>query len=171
MNLFDFCLESDTIEGESGSSNTIDATKFILENELNESNLLKAHKLFAPNADWSGEYRRCNVKVGNHTPVSFKFVQDSMRVWFSRVSKLNSWRTHNTFEDIHPFRDGNGRMGRAIWLKKAIEEGYNYERGFLHHYYYQTLSNQNKRVQNREKGGYPPGFGPNNDYGSGVFDK
>jgi len=33
---------------------------------------------------------------------------------------MNSWEAHNKFEAIHPFQDLNGKVGRLIWLSKAI---------------------------------------------------
>jgi hypothetical protein len=52
---------------------------------------------------------------------------------------------HVEYEQLHPFTDGNGRSGRAMWLyamKKCgrLEQGLNL--GFLHAFYYQTLSAQ-----------------------------
>lgn len=44
--------------------------------------------------------------------------------------------THHAYEQLHPFMDGNGRSGRAIWL--WMMEGMA-PLGFLHHWYYQSL--------------------------------
>lgn len=48
------------------------------------------------------------------------------------------YEIHIAYEKLHPFTDGNGRSGRALWLwcMGGIE---NAPLGFLHHFYYQTL--------------------------------
>lgn len=52
------------------------------------------------------------------------------------------WKTHVAYESLHPFSDGNGRSGRAIWLwqmhrrtGRIPDDGW-----FLRQFYYQTLS-------------------------------
>lgn len=48
---------------------------------------------------------------------------------------------HLRYEYIHPFTDGNGRSGRALWLWQMLEQqAYQGEFGFLQMFYYQTLS-------------------------------
>ncbi len=51
----------------------------------------------------------------------------------------DAWQTHVTYELLHPFTDGNGRSGRAIWLW-IMGGDEPPEIGFLHTFYYQTLS-------------------------------
>lgn len=46
---------------------------------------------------------------------------------------------HVEYESLHPFTDGNGRSGRAIWVWQMWTHGYDLRLGFLHTYYYQTL--------------------------------
>lgn len=42
------------------------------------------------------------------------------------------------YETLHPFTDGNGRSGRALWLW-AMGGIHRAPLGFLHHFYYQAL--------------------------------
>jgi Fic family protein len=71
-------------------------------------------------------------------------VPDLMDNFIKVLPILDSWETHNKFEKIHCFTDLNGRVGRLIWLRKAIDEGYNFEIPFLQMYYYQTLQHYEK---------------------------
>jgi len=43
---------------------------------------------------------------------------------------------HIRYEQLHPFSDGNGRSGRAIWW---WQNGCDAPIGFLHQFYYSTL--------------------------------
>lgn len=139
-----FMLESNSIEGEKRiNPNDIEAVEFLLANNISEHTILHTHSLLGKylEKDWVGKYRTCNVTVGSFHPPIHIVVGHLMRKYVTDVTKMNAWTAHNNFETIHPFRDLNGRMGRLIWLKKALEEGYDFSIPFLQAYYYQTLSN------------------------------
>jgi len=56
---------------------------------------------------------------------------------------VGPWEAHARYEAIHPFIDCNGRSGRALWLWQMMwveESGWDFQFGFLHFWYYQSLS-------------------------------
>lgn len=52
------------------------------------------------------------------------------------ASEQQVFWVHHQYENLHPFSDGNGRSGRALWLWMM---GGNSPRLFLHEWYYQSL--------------------------------
>lgn len=141
-----FMYESNSIEGEPGVSHSdmIALKKFLMEDEITEKNVLEFHRGVTQHlkVDWSGKYREVQVRVGNHVPPPPELVNIHMAEFFRFVNEMDSWIAHNKFQDIHPFQDFNGRVGRAIWLKRFLEEGGTLSLSFLHQYYYQTLAHE-----------------------------
>lgn len=64
--------------------------------------------------------------------------QDLERILLETEVK-DPWATHIAYELLHPFTDGNGRSGRALWLWQKMGRA---PLGFLHHFYYETLQHQ-----------------------------
>lgn len=70
--------------------------------------------------DISGKYRDYPVRVGDYLAPDWQEVKEMMNNFleFINNSKINpvelSARAHYRFEKIHPFGDGNGRIGRLI---------------------------------------------------------
>ena len=77
--------------------------------------------------------------MGSYVPPSPELIPSLMQDFVDKWDDMDSWEAHNAFEKIHPFEDFNGRMGRLIWLSKAVTKGYSFKIPFLQTYYYQTL--------------------------------
>ena len=79
-----------------------------------------------------------NVRVGDHiAPSGGAHIQAKLHKILRGPSP---YHVHIEYEILHPFTDGNGRSGRAIWLK-LMGGIHRAPLGFLHHFYYQTLQN------------------------------
>ena len=83
-----------------------------------------------------------NVRVSNHIAMpGGPKVEALLLDILARLRKddKDAYPTHLAYEDLHPFTDGNGRSGRALWLWQMGGEA---PIGFLHMFYYQTLDAQ-----------------------------
>ncbi len=73
-----------------------------------------------------GDYKRLNNSVGGIDTTDVKDVPSAMRAllaWYREapVSFERIVEFHVRFERIHPFQDGNGRVGRLIILKECLK--------------------------------------------------
>ena len=89
-------------------------------NELTEEAIKSAHGtlLGQRQPDIAGHYREKHVRVGGDVPPSPDEVPELMGELLTRVPEtpLEAIDWHVRFEKIHPFTDGNGRIGRLIYL-------------------------------------------------------
>jgi hypothetical protein len=54
--------------------------------------------------------------------------------------RTSAYETHVAYELLHPFTDGSGRSGRALWAWMMVRSGHDpFALPFLHAFYYQTL--------------------------------
>lgn len=81
----------------------------------------------------AGLYRRHAVRIiGSHVPTTnYLKISDYMQECvqsFQKTTKkdlfLQMAKTHAQFEQIHPFADGNGRVGRLLLHAQALQHGY-----------------------------------------------
>lgn len=86
-----------------------------------------------------------DVQVGNHLPpIGGPLIPLQLESILSGVSGMeppSPYLTHLAYETLHPYMDGNGRSGRALWAWQMVNaHGWKgLELGFLHSFYYQTL--------------------------------
>ena len=90
--------------------------------KISEELLLKWHKDIFENTkpDIAGQFRNYIVRVGPYIPPDWHDLKKLLKqlITFVNESKLNpvesAARAHYMFEKIHPFGDGNGRIGRLL---------------------------------------------------------
>ena len=82
-----------------------------------------------------------NVSVGSHiAPSGGSKIVPALEAILERVYRWDYvYHVHHDYETLHPFTDGNGRSGRAIWLWQMVHQSDGAPLGFLHHWYYQSL--------------------------------
>lgn len=115
------------------------ALKYLLETikpdfKIDEEYILKLHSIVMYNFNnkLPGKYRTGYVNVTNaevKVPAA-QMVPIKMREFLKNVNKhekdaiRKAARDHYEFEAIHPFFDGNGRVGRLIMLTRLLAKGY-----------------------------------------------
>ena len=102
--------------------------------ELTEEMIKEFHKILKEGTsdsrkDWFnvGEYKKLANEAGNMKTTLPKNVQKNMvklMQWYNSLGKIkieDIIEFHYRFECIHPFQDGNGRVGRIIMFKECLK--------------------------------------------------
>ena len=102
---------------------------------VKHEDILSLHRIISTNVmdqGTAGRYRTIHVRVGGHVPPPPEDVSGLMfelLAWWNNKSVklppvLSSAVLHYRFEAIHPFADGNGRVGRALALWELYRRGF-----------------------------------------------
>lgn len=111
------------------------AMKTLAERSVGEVLLKKAHRELLETGRGQdkdpGNFRRIPVRVGDYIPPAFGDIPELISNWEKYLNKpdyepdplVRIGVAHYQFEAIHPFKDGNGRMGRLIIPVFLCQEG------------------------------------------------
>lgn len=138
----EFLIQSNLIEDVSMAYAHEDALKawnYIAKLEtLTEKDVLKVHKIlmtrFLPRI--AGKFRNCDVWIGGERKPYVSedelskqleevlyFIKASIIANKSGIQEELVKEAHVMFEDLHPFEDGNGRVGRIIYNWHRLQLG------------------------------------------------
>jgi hypothetical protein len=140
-----FVRESLCIEGilREPSVREVVATRWFLEQERpSVTDLERLVAVYAPGhrlRDMPG----MNIGVGDHrAPPGGPEIRAQLARLLTGIEEADPWGTHVAYEKLHPFTDGNGRSGRALWAWQMIRRQVGLPLGFLHQWYYDTLARE-----------------------------
>lgn len=145
LNLHNFAKESNEIESIFNEErHNIHANKleeFLKLKEIKTENLEDFVSIIEPGAylrtkHWHKVF--IGGKMAPKAPLSLKMLNALLKP--VNEGSITPFLIHAEYEMIHPFTDGNGRSGRALWLwsmQKNHKQPFRFS--FLQTYYYQTL--------------------------------
>jgi Fic family protein len=127
--------------------------------------VLKLHSVVAEGVmhqGQAGEYRRMQVWVGVYEPPPPEEVSGLMSElleWWNATARqwspvVSSAVVHYRFEEIHPFADGNGRVGRMLALWELYRRGFDTHHIFsVDEFYWQDRPRYYNELRAARQGG------------------
>ncbi|PRR79862.1 Fic family protein [Clostridium vincentii] len=116
--------------------NSVELFDFVILNlgeKITKTLILEFHRMLKQNTldfhnGFSGVWKKIpniitgsDIKLAQPWEVDLR-IEDLLKWWeISEKNYKNITRFHGEFEKIHPFQDGNGRIGRFIMLKQCVE--------------------------------------------------
>ena len=139
--IFEFVKESNAIERifRDPLLQEIDELKrFMALPKITVDELEKFVSLYQPDAKLRDQYGM-NVRVGRYYP-PFGGPEIRRNLEDLLLRDYNAHLLHLEYEKLHPFSDGNGRSGRALWAWKMKD----ISGGFLLNFYFHALQHYSK---------------------------
>lgn len=139
-----FLSESNAIEGvydKDSLKQATEAWKFLIKQKvMTPGVILKTHKILMLNQplipDQKGYFRKVPVWIRGKEARLYTFIQLDIEIWCGDVNTSINFPGENgkhikldhiTYENIHPFVDGNGRTGRLFWQWQRLKAGLPFE--------------------------------------------
>lgn len=132
MDIREYIRQSNLIENidiESEIDQSLKAWELFSTDIMSHDLIKQAQKVITSNyldEKYQGKYRgevAVNVRVGEHHAADHSEVNQLMESWLSDLPKMTPLIAHIRFEIIHPFVDGNGRVGRMIYWWHCLQLG------------------------------------------------
>ncbi len=145
--LIAFVRESNAIEGITRgptTEETMATLHFVELDKFTVADMVKLVQVYQPDALLRDKVGM-DVKVGGHIapkggPAITALLTGIIEIASHHMNLQTPYKTHQDYEGLHPFTDGNGRSGRALWLWQMERFHGGAPLGFLHHWYYSSLS-------------------------------
>lgn len=130
----DTIIQIDDIIETTNHFKLIDYMIDIAEEPLTEELIKEFHKILKTGTsdagkEWFnvGDYKKLANEAGSLKTVAPRYVQSHMKKlldWYNSIAEVtvkDIIEFHARFEKIHPFQDGNGRIGRLIMVKECLK--------------------------------------------------
>jgi len=139
----DFITESNDIEGIHQSSNQElqEFKRFINLEKVEVEDVVKFVHVFAGERQKLRVTPGLNVRVGNYVaPPGGPEIYEQLEYLLSQTD-MHPHELYCRYEMLHPFTDGNGRSGRALWFRQMelVNRGVSRNLLFLKQFHYQSL--------------------------------